>query len=451
MAFRNQPIRTAFRILLASVGLTIAFLASIQVVPHWRPPLDARPAGIADRQESDTDARRPIGSEKPPPPLDSELPALSGSATSGSPEDRAYAVSDAPEAAPSTLEFDHADPFEVAAAPQPPSKSPAPSFDRLLTELHQLRDRVDDLEGRRTEAPSVDWTRITESLERLESHAAEVQATLAQWKASRQDDHEASDRAAENDAPAAQHRILIRSRKENGEPRLDIEARDASLPELLARLGEAAGLNLLVAPDIAGVVSLHLQVSDANEALSAVCRIHHCRLEQNGVFTIVSRRPPTEPTPPPKTTPETVTKLYRLKHLSASEIRPYVAAMLTPGVGTISFASIRERVARTVYRDPPRAILVKDLPSVITDIDRLILELDRPPAKGQALPPLPKLKPTAPLLPSQPLPNLSPPPQALLPPSSGIHSPPALLPPASEMEVFEPPVTRPAGNTNLRD
>ena len=41
-------------------------------------------------------------------------------------------------------------------------------------------------------------------------------------------------------------------------------------------------------------------------------------------------------------------------------------------------------MARTEYRDPPRAILVKDTAQVLSEVDRLIAELDTPPAKGKA-------------------------------------------------------------------
>jgi len=57
--------------------------------------------------------------------------------------------------------------------------------------------------------------------------------------------------------------------------------------------------------------------------------------------------------------------------------------VLTPGVGTMGFANVREASASTESREPPRAILVKDTPAVLAAVDRLVLELDHPERPGE--------------------------------------------------------------------
>jgi hypothetical protein len=408
---RNRPFHIAFRILTVSSGLLLVCLASLQLFPKLREQLVIVRTGYG-REEASRDATSLANLDE----RDDAALSISGSAVIGE-------ASSVTRAQPSTLEFDPADRRATVASAADIPPPPVPSA--LSDEIERLHERVRALE----EEPAANWPRLVEILERLESRAAHVQSTLGQLElAERLLKEREKNPPVDDKALSAPQRIAIRSTTDEGRRGWTIEARDASLPELLVRLGDMTGLNLLVSPEVAGTVSLHVHVADAKEALEAVCRIHQCRLESAGLFTVVSRQ-----APPPRTetsapaTGQTVTKLYRLKYLTGAEIRPYVAAILTPGFGTVSFASVRERVAPKGYRDPPRAILVKDLPNVIADVDRLILELDQPLGKGslpRPKPPAPIASPTAAQTPLQPI----------------LPAPPALLPPPQDAEVFELPV-----------
>jgi hypothetical protein len=353
----NYSFRNAARILAATTLVLMATLAVLQRSPAVRQGLGFEDASAATHNAL-PDA---------PPPADEEWSVFSGSA-----------VTRDSFAAPEPIEN------STIQIELPPAGT-APPAD-LARKLAAIQHRLDEALADRPQPCPTDSSEIVDAVARLEAHAAELKAQIAELQQVRRQPME---------LPNAGPRLVIQSRIENGRPRITIEAHDASLPELLARLGQAAGKNLLVAPSVTGNVSVHLDLPDAEAGLAAVCRTHRCKLEQSGPLTIVSRLPDIE-TRPIANLPETMTKLYRLKHLSAQIVRPYVIGLLTPEVGSVSFASIRERVQGTVYKDPPRAILVKDTPDVIAAVDRLILELDQP-ENGKRSPGGPK--PRSPALP----------------------------------------------------
>jgi hypothetical protein len=295
-------------------------------------------------------------------------------------------------------------------------ESEAPA--QLQAELRRLEERLRELEHQlesstatRNEQDSTEASRLEQLLRQLQAQSQELKS--AGERIEQMEQRQTAALSPESTIPT---QISIRSVEKDGQSAWIIQARDASLSELLARLGEATGINLLVAPEVAGTVSLHLSEPDAEAALEVVCKLHRCRAQRDGNFVVIQPDRAAELNAQPEP-PETMSKLYRLKHLSGGELRPYVQPLLTPGLGTFGFASIRERVARATYRDPPRAILVKDTPRVIAEIDRLILELDRPRKDGMELP-----RPGAPL------------PERMEPrplPTSAVRL----------QELFEPPVT----------
>jgi hypothetical protein len=99
--------------------------------------------------------------------------------------------------------------------------------------------------------------------------------------------------------------ISIRSIDAEGESGWVVHARDANLPEFLARLGETANMNLIVAPEVTGKISLHLRGSDADAVLAAVCKICRCRISRSGNFLVIALAASPvidpQPTPPDKT------------------------------------------------------------------------------------------------------------------------------------------------------
>jgi hypothetical protein len=174
----------------------------------------------------------------------------------------------------------------------------------------------------------------------------------------------------------------------------------------LARLGDFAGVNLLIAPTVVGTASLNLESANIDEALETICRIHDCRLESAGDSIIISgHRAPAQVEAPQ---PQTLVKLYRLQHIRGADLQPYVQLLLTPGVGAVASAP----GSKPVPGDDPKAILVRDTPTALAEVERLLQELDRGPAIAppELLPPV--SVPAQAIVPQSPLP-----PAASLPPA----------------------------------
>lgn len=382
MLSRPRAFRIAFRALFAATGLLLTLVVAIQFFARTSVPLNSVTKVKAQQ------AAKPKRSSVPNDPPDITVPAGSDmtSPFSGSVANDPDFFAVAPPSIEAAVKID-IDP-NAGAVPLPPidDVNEDSSCD-VPFELRSIEQRLSELERRSApdraacaQDASTHSTQFAGVLAQLHGQSQEIKSTLQRIE--RIEKRTAS--TPEESIPG--QRISIRPVEKGGESRWMIQARDASLPELLARLGEATGMNLVVSSEIAGNVSLHLSELDAESALDAVCKIHHCRAAHNGNFVVISRDTVADHGGRPSL-PETISKLYRLRHLSGAEIRPYIQPLLTPGLGTCGFAIIRERVARMTYRHPPRAILVKDTARVIAEVDRLIGELDRPPADGLELPP----------------------------------------------------------------
>ncbi len=448
MTRRNLAFQKALRFLLTSSALLLLLMAALQFLPELRTKLSAFPSNFAQPPA----VRGPDEGDEVDPTESFPTQDLSGSAAGDeAPAKRLFPKKPAP-AQSSTLEIESPSPFDEDFAPEPvipPEPAPSQPDETLM----QLEQRLQDLESRDAEQMEA---RDSQILDQLKMHSTELKAILERIESTEKQVQELDSSKSPKESDALP-RIALETVMEDGEEQLEIDAREASLPELLARLGQAAKMNLVVSPDVTGTTSLHLSLPDAQKTLAAVCRIHNLRMEQDGLLMVISRDAFGEDTGATSEIPVLITKLYRLKHLSGSEIRPYVSALLTPESGSVTFASIRERVARTTYRNPPRAILVKDTPSVIAKIDELIQELDHPPADGLRLPQTdtdPFLPPPAPsAIPIRPQPYYTPPVQPSAPvqprplPSGPVFplpvpAGPSCAVPGADGVIFLPPIER---------
>lgn len=386
MSTQSPAFRTVFRLLVTCSALYLMWLVTIQVFPPSRSKAKPATDQVAEQLEAELVSSELNGPEPIP---DSIVTEISGSVVGNDASQSDPFFSEEPsDQHAATIEVDRADHRVVISNSNSTRDTKLTSITNSQTLLPEIDQRLRDFESRQADrdaernrqflellqAQTSNLNAIRERMDTLEHHLEELQAASTETAAT-----EAADIT---ESP----NILIKTELVDGVQKLEIEGRDASLAQLLARLGEVAGVNLLVSPEITGVVSLHLSLLEPREALETVCRIHHCTIQQEGAIYVVSPIPvkETEDTKPALVNP--VTKLYHLKHLSGSEIRPYIAPMLTPALGKVSFASIRERVGRTTYRSPPRAVIVMDSAEVIDKVDRLIMELDRPPVDGLPLP-----------------------------------------------------------------
>jgi hypothetical protein len=416
MRSRSRPLSTALRSLIVACGTFLLLMMMLQFYPRWGGSVGVGVGLQAGQKKDETDAAQDAATPPEETPRDPfQRASLSGSAIGRTSDDTTTAVVPPYDHPGATFEVDavrrdesDVPPPPIASEPITPTASPFES-QRLHQRLAALERRMTSQEKESAACLSAQPDRTIALLKRLDEQQRELTNTSTRLErlerqveiAHERLSHGSSGRSHVQESLNPTPRIAIRviPNPDGGQSHVEVEARDASLPELFARLGETLGINLLVSPEVTGAVSLHLRAPNRDEVLDAICRIHHCRCERTGNIVVVSRIESEERLSFKPQRPETMSKLYRLQHLSGAEIQPYVVPLLTPGVGIVSFATIGERVGRTEYREPPRAILVKDLPNVLADVDRLILELDRPPADGKGLPPV-----------ATPLPERSPPP-----------------------------------------
>ncbi len=289
----------------------------------------------------------------------------------------------------------------------------SPLFDGRVDDLER---QVHTLESRLLEASAVHGRLLQSATQRNETHASELSALTARLEMTERQLQSALTRdcpAPEAKPSAEESRIAIRA-GDSDAAQLLIQAREASLPELLARLGDFAGVNLLIAPTVNGAASLHLESANIDEALETICRLHDCRLEYIGDSIIVSGPRPVAPAPSEAERPQTLVKLYHLQHIRGADLQPYVQLLLTPGVGGVASAP----GSKHVPGDDPKALLVRDTPTVLAEVERLLQELDRGSAIAppELLPPVsapaPAIVPQSPAPPAA-SPRVSPPPRPM--------------------------------------
>jgi hypothetical protein len=394
MPSRSRPLGTALRTLIAACGLMLLLIGALQFFPRWKAAIGLRswvkanqtPKAPTPRSPEET----PTDQTEPADPFEST--ALSGSAagrTAGADSNSVFAVENPAstvEIPVSSLEESDIPPPPEHSEPQPGKIGP-PEFQRLYQHVLSLERRI---AARENETSSADHDRTVLLLQQLDEQRNELKAVtarLGRMESQFEVIQEAiSEKSSEKEKQElSSDGISIRTVRDGTNSRLMIEAREADLPELLVRLGDALGINLIVAPDVAGTVWLRLSQVDRDEALAAICRAHQCRCERTGNFCVVSRHVSEDQAAAPPPSPELISKLYRLKHLKGADVEPYVKPLLTPGVGAVGCAAHKDGTG-TTHQDLPHSILVRDTRGVLAEVDRLIFELDRPSAKVEPLP-----------------------------------------------------------------
>lgn len=453
MPSRSRPLGTALRSLILACGLMLLLIGILQFFPRWKAAAGLRSwvhAGQSQHAPAPNDAITPEVADSPDP---FENTSLSGSVSGRAAGIESHNVAFPHENSVSTIEVGVAS-SDGSDIPPPPESSESPAQDSNAPEFQRLRQRVSSLERRATreqETPPADPDRTVHLLQQLEAQRKELRwvvtrlSTLEQLvQTEKESPPDASPPVESQEVSSndiSSNGISIRTVREGKNSHVVIEARNADLPEFLVRLGEVLGINLLISPDVAGTIWLHVSQADRDEALlAAICGAHQCRCERTGNFYVISRDTGPAPAANPTPASELVSKLYRLKHLTGPDVEPYVRPLLTPGVGTVSSAAFRERGDTADRRDPPHAILVRDMPSVLEDVDRLIMALDRPPAKAKLSSDAAEPKPYEPSGTDQPRESSEPqkpvlPPFAAVPPGSctsvAFPAPPMIPPPAA--------------------
>ena len=173
-----------------------------------------------------------------------------------------------------------------------------------------------------------------------------------------------------------------------GPARFDLQIDPGTeLHRVLDMLGQAADLNIVGGPDVSGpVAGANLRGVSGEEALGAVLRAHGHTYERDGRFVYVMTA--AEANARAAARRFLVARVYRPHYVSSRDLLPLLAPLMTEGVGKVSANVPPERGLpldataaggdSVAQRD---AFVVEDYPEVLEKIDRLMAELDVPPAQ----------------------------------------------------------------------
>ena len=166
--------------------------------------------------------------------------------------------------------------------------------------------------------------------------------------------------------------------------KFSLQVHDAELTQVLDMLGQLAGVNILPSPGVEGRVSLNLQDVTVDRALEAILKSRGFVHERENDFIYV--RSAAEVTQSKLLNRVLITKVYQPNYISASELSKLITPIMTLTVGKIAVTSPSQvGIAKTpeagggdglAQRD---ALLIRDYPEVIAEIDRIIIEMDVPP------------------------------------------------------------------------
>lgn len=299
-----------------------------------------------------------------------------------------------------------APPDRIESAPPTPSEaSPFPIsgvLRELVAELSLLRQ---DLQGLASEArqssersPSAVNTADRDEWQRLESlHAdvrriAERQIDLEQVLRSQTARHASQGEeqrrwlaeaaggvAAPGDLPAARSSGTIEftpvpERSDRWTARF-LRAEPADVVRELSALGR---WNLVVSPEVSGVVTLTLSDASAEEILHGVAAALDCVVMDDGALRLLLPR--SRASDYRIARERSVAKFIQPRWIEAADLLGCIQPLLTPGLGSVALtaAAAPEGAAGTPSLHQT-ALLVVDFPEVVEQVEALVADIDTPP------------------------------------------------------------------------
>lgn len=417
----QHPFRSAIGAMILAIGVPVVLLTSMPLFPravgkgdsrlarmprfhskHAAPPglRDATPSGreldiqIADRTAGHLSGSVAITADavpvvKPPRSEGSGRPGDTGVRIASRDPD-AIQIGPAPETSPAVPVPDWvADvgpfPGSTPAESEPTESRPSVTLDVLPFDVRTAavqpvrtdddwRDRVKSLERRldtvlsdRVEQQSRQFEAAARRLERLEEERRlqVLESSLQELRT-----------AAEQKTPVVEMAPqAIRLDKSDAEPPLfDLEARQAEIGEAFQQIALAAGVEIVVSPMVAGRVSVLLKQKTLDELLSLLASSQSCVVERDdAVWRVLS---PAEVAARTSSRPAPESRTFVPRHISARELAEFLRPLLTPEVGQISAMDAGPAIDETA--EPHGTLLVRDLPHVLTDVERMLQQFDLP-------------------------------------------------------------------------
>ena len=177
---------------------------------------------------------------------------------------------------------------------------------------------------------------------------------------------------------------VLRVQPDRGSETFSLQIQDAEITQVLEMLGQMAGLNILAGRGVTGTVSANLQNVTVNQALEGILRSLGLAFERDGDFIFVMT--PAEQALRRQLGRKLVTKIYQPNYVSVRELQALVTPLLTEGAGKLAVTSPS---GVGIASDPQQAggdnlsqtdaLMVQDYPEVISEIDRVVQEMDIPP------------------------------------------------------------------------
>lgn len=231
-----------------------------------------------------------------------------------------------------------------------------------MQQTNQLRDlekKLDSLQNKQTE-PAAEKAKEPVKTETSQTESVETEKTRTK-----------------------QPVLKVSPNKDSSET-FSLQIQDAEIMQVLDMLGELSGTNILTGQGVAGTITANLKNVTPAQALEAILRSRDLTSEKEGEFIYVMTQAQMEQKK--KSNRKVVTKLFTPFYVSAKELQTLITPILTENIGVVSLTTPSEV---GISPDPTSAggdafaqtdaILVRDYPEVLEEVDRLLETMDVPP------------------------------------------------------------------------
>ncbi|MFV2066244.1 MAG: hypothetical protein ACC645_04640 [Pirellulales bacterium] len=153
---------------------------------------------------------------------------------------------------------------------------------------------------------------------------------------------------------------------------ISLIVRDASLNDVLTRLAETHGFNIVMAETLDAKLTITLNRVTLEDAMDAVLSVAgYTWVRKNNIVFVTSLSAATKVAPEMQ---DRKLKVFQLDYASATDLQQVVTGMLSP-VGNVYVLNASD----TDNRKTREVIVVEDLPHYLNDVRQFIMQMDVPP------------------------------------------------------------------------
>jgi type II secretory pathway component GspD/PulD (secretin) len=154
--------------------------------------------------------------------------------------------------------------------------------------------------------------------------------------------------------------------------KMSLIVRDASLNDVLTRLAETHGFNIVTAEELTARLTITLDGVSLDDAMDAVLSVAgYTWIRKNNIVFVTSISSETKVAPEMQ---DRRVEVFHLDYASATDLQPVVTGMLSPAGNAYVLAS-----SDTDSRKTRDSIVVEDLPGYLDDVRQFIMQMDIPP------------------------------------------------------------------------